>query len=114
MSDTTEQEMKYVGVISRVEVGSVVAYADPRGKLHNAIVTAVWGEFRNRDGQDVDYIYVYETNGVKDVQGQAPVINVVYVSDDADANDQYGRQLAQRATSVNHQHNSTAHGNWWK
>lgn len=73
-------------------VGSVVICVDPVGKEHFALVTSVF----------------------TGAQPNAPSLNLVYVSDDESATDQYGRQLATRVTSTVHESNQYAHGNYWK
>lgn len=74
-----------------MEVGDHVVYVDPTAGEHQALVTAVWN------------------NGTP-----VPSLNVVYVSDDPAATDQYGRQLASRVTSVVHRSNQAAHGMYWR
>jgi len=56
-----------------VKVGSVVKYYDSHNKEHNGLVTAVWSQ---------------------------DCVNIVYVSDDENKQDQYGRQLERGATSI--------------
>lgn len=75
-----------------MEIGSHVIYVDEVGREHAALVTNIFG---------ADY-------------QENPSVNVVYVSDDADANDQYGRQLAARACSVVHESSQPAHGRKWR
>lgn len=71
-------------------IGDHVILVDPRGKEHDALVTSVF-------------------------QGPSfPSCNLVYVSDDETATDQYGRQLATRVTSTVHESMQYAHGNFWK
>ena len=65
-----------------------VKFVGPDRKVHNALVTAVHG-------------------------GDLPSINLVYVSDNPEARDPNGRQLAERQTSVCHQANQGAPGNYW-
>lgn len=72
------------------EIGDHVILVDPVAKEHHALVTSVF------------------------TGASFPSLNVVYVSDDETATDQYGRQLASRATSVVHESNQYAHGNYWK
>lgn len=78
-----------------VAIGDAVTFVDAVSKEHNALVTAVW------DGGD------QEAN-------PNPSLNLTYVSDDPNANDQYGRQLERGATSVVHESNQAAHGFYWK
>lgn len=80
-------------------VGGHVILVDPRGKEHDALVTAVWSPAK------------YET---PPHYGPVASLNLVYVSEDENARDQYGRQLAERVTSVVHESAQPAHGNYWK
>lgn len=73
-----------------MEIGDHVIYVDETAHAHEALVTSVFG---------ID---------------NKSALNVVYVSDDKDATDQYGRQLAQRACSVVHEDSTPAHGRFWK
>lgn len=86
---TAQQEEK--GGESMVQIGDVVTYVDPAGRRHHALVTAVWG-----------------------VVVKPPSINLVYVSPDPDAEDQYGRQLAERATSIVHRTAQPAPAFYWE
>lgn len=72
------------------EIGDHVILIDPKGKEHNALVTAVF------------------------TGPSFPSCNLVTVSDDPSATDQYGRQLATRTTSCVHESHQYAHGNFWK
>lgn len=74
-----------------MDIGNHVIYVDEYGNEHDALVTAVWTSY-----------------------GNPPGLNVVYVSSDENATDQYGRQLAERATSVVHTDNQPAHGRKWR
>jgi hypothetical protein len=82
--ESTREEVK-------MEIGNHVIYVDEFGSEHSALVTAIW-------------------------QGAwpKPSLNVVYVSGDKNATDQYGRQLAERATSVVHEDSQPAHGRKWR
>lgn len=71
--------------------GKQVTYTDPVGKKHDALVTADWST---------------ETYPVGS-------LNVVWVSDDEAKHDSYGQQI-ERATSVPHKDNQSAHGNFWE
>ena len=73
------------------QIGDSVTYVDPVSKERAAIVTNVFG-------------------GNPDIP---PSINVAFVSDDESRGDNYGRQL-ERQTSVPHQTQQQAHGNYWK
>ncbi len=76
-----------------MDVGSVVVFVDGTGQEHMALVTMVFAG----------------------AQGDAakPSVNVVYVSHDPNADDQYGRQMV-RETSVVHQAQQVAHGMYWR
>lgn len=63
-------------------------FTDQLRKRHNALVTA--------------------THGFQ----EHPSINLVYVSDDENAHDQYGQQMVHE-TSVVHQKHQSAFGNYW-
>ncbi len=73
-----------------VQIGDVIRFVDPLSKEHNALITAV-----------------HENN-------EFPSINLVYVSDDENAHDQYGRQLAERQTSIVHESSQGARGFFWR
>jgi hypothetical protein len=85
----TAEEGKVISEM-QIKVGGSVIYVDPTGHDRNALVTAVWGP--------------PESN---------PSINVVVVNDDENQTDTYGRKI-ERFTSVVHQSNQYAHGNFWK
>lgn len=74
---------------------SQVIYVDPKGKPHTALVTIWWND-----------VSTYRSD-----QGE-PGCNVVYVSDDQQKSDPYGRQI-ERATSVVHKMKQPAPGNYW-
>lgn len=76
-----------------VRTGDKVTFVDATGLAHNALVTCV---FAGMQGQD-----------------NPPGVNVVYVSPDPDAQDQYGRQMV-RETSIVHRTNQPAHGMYWE
>ena len=77
-----------------VKITDVVMFIDAAGEIHNALVTAV---FEGAQGEE-----------------KPPSVNVVYVSDDPSAHDQYGRQLAERSTSIVHRLNQTAASFFWE
>jgi hypothetical protein len=78
-----------------MEIMQSVTYVDPRGNERPALVTNV---FRQT---------------TKQLGGPKPSINVVFVNDDDKQSDSYGRKI-ERATSVPHQEQQFAHGNYWK
>lgn len=67
-------------------VGDAVIFHDPKGNPHNALVTTVWSE---------------------------TLVNVVFVSDDENRQDSYGRQI-ERSTSLMHASVMNVHGNYWR
>ena len=69
-----------------VHLHDLVIWHDSVGKPHNALVTAVWSQ---------------------------NCINVVFVSDDANKQDNYGRQI-ERATSCNYKTQMNVHGFYWR
>lgn len=73
-----------------MDFGDQVVYVDERGKEHNALVTAVWGNDPTTSS-----------------------VNLVFVVADDSKTDQYGRQI-QRETSVVPEINQAAHGRMWK
>jgi hypothetical protein len=66
--------------------GDVVVFHDVHGKPHNALVTIGWSP---------------------------QCCNLVVVASDANKQDQYGRQT-ERWSSVQHMHEGSAHGNYWR
>ena len=72
-----------------MKVGQSVVYVDPTAQDRPALVTAVHSNH------------------------EFPSINVVFVNDDANQRDNYGQKI-ERATSVTHQSDQKAHGNYWK
>lgn len=79
-------------VTHEVETGETVLYVDAEARTHEALVTTI---FDRGDGHT------------------APSINLVYVTKDESAEDQYGRQIV-RETSVVHKSQQAAHGMYWK
>jgi hypothetical protein len=71
-------------------IGSTVIYVDSLGRERNAIVTNCFGPLESK-----------------------PSINVVVVNDDENQTDTYGRKI-ERFSSVVHEANQFAHGNYWK
>lgn len=69
--------------------GQHVIYVDPTAVARQALVTAVHGT------------------------GETPSINVVLVDHDPNQRDSYGAKI-KRETSVVHQSNQSARGNYWK
>lgn len=79
-----------------VNVGSAVTFVDSVGKEHPAIITAVWRAWIDDKPT-----------------GPVSSVNLVYVSDNPDENDAYGRQI-KRETSCAHQSKQAAPGMYWK
>lgn len=77
-----------------MKFGQHVTYVDPRGKHRPAIVTNVFAQT------------------TKELGGPRPSLNVVFANEDEDQTDSYGRKI-ERATSVPHQEQQFAHGNYW-
>ena len=73
-----------------LEVGKHVIYIDPVQKRRDAVVTAVFDK----------------------MMGDMPGCNVVFVHDDEERHDTYGRQI-DRETSVVHKSVQPAPGNCW-
>lgn len=72
-----------------MKVGQSVVYVDPRRQERPALVTAIHSSYEN------------------------PSINVVFVNDDEAQRDNYGQKI-ERATSVPHQSDQKAPGNYWR
>jgi hypothetical protein len=75
-----------------MQFGDSVTFVDSVGKEHPALVTNVFGAWGPEN---------------------KPSINLVYVSDDESRTDNFGRQIV-RNSSVVHESNQAAHGNYWK
>ena len=67
-------------------IGGHVVYTDSVGKKHDALVTNVFGLY---------------------------CINLVYVEDDENQTDGYGRKIARQSSNMRRSENS-AHGNFWE
>lgn len=81
--------MQHMPASEHADVGRAVEYTDEHGVTHDALVTAVHGEF-----------------------GTNP-INVVYVSERSDETDPNGRQI-KRASSVQAAGPTAAHGRFYR
>lgn len=77
-----------------VKIGDPVTYVDPQREPRPALVTAIHP-------------------GMNPGQNAEPGVNLVFVSDDKERRDGYGRQI-ERATSVVHKTAQPAHGNYWE
>lgn len=109
-------------------VGASVTYVDETGHTTPALVTAVHGIFHVGPEWTKEEAEAYfgqftsmddETRQQKvaDMVGtpcpqMVPCINVVYVSLDRSKRDPYGSQV-ERASSVQHKNQTTAHGRYW-
>lgn len=72
-------------------IGEAVIYHDEVGKAYPALLTEIhWS------GDE-----------------EAPVVNLLYVSDDKAEHDSYGRQI-KRPSSISHGSSNQAHGNYWR
>jgi hypothetical protein len=80
------------------QVRDHIVYHDENGKAHDALVTAYWGNPTTEDGAPNQYI---------------GCLNLVFVSDDAERRDQYGRQI-ERLTSISHKSTQHTHGFYWR
>jgi len=122
----------------KLRIGMHVVFIDSYRRERDALVTAIHGDPDGRmaiadrkpanevteeekDSYQMDshtppiYAYKLDDNGCQVVNyiepGQHwPCINLVVISDNKEAQDQYGRQLDDRHTSVVHQGDSTAVG----
>lgn len=72
-----------------MKIGDAVWYVDPIGTQRAALLTAVHGG------------------------DSTPCVNLVFVSGDEERHDSYGRQI-ERESSVVHESNQSAHGNFWR
>lgn len=72
-------------------IGKRVFYSDPHGKIHDALIT-----------------YCFSVNA----EGEPMTVNVVYVTDDTESTDQYGRQII-RKSSCPRKGEHSAWGNWF-
>jgi hypothetical protein len=89
-SFATAKEGKVKSEMSHFGIGWPVVYIDSLGRERPALVTNCFGPLESK-----------------------PSINVVIVNDDENQTDTYGRKI-ERFTSVVHQANQWAHGNYWK
>lgn len=92
-----------------VKIGDVVTYVDTKGKLHDALITAVHGVTKELKEKFPDY---YSDWTDEMIENQKPAITCVFVSSDPDRTDGFGRQI-ERAASVVYQASQPAWGNYW-
>ncbi len=118
--------------VQPVAVGDHVIVVDTHGRRNHALVTAVWGVF----GTKADWVRKcmadqpdrYEGKSFEEVaetyfpkatghdweqEMQIPSLNTVLVDPDPSKTDSYGRQINRNFTSVVHESNQSAHGNYW-
>ena len=80
----------------KISIGDPVVFVDAKFVEHAALVTHVWGA------------ETYPDDG-----GRKPGLNIIYVSNDANREDQYGRQIIHE-TSVTHITMNEARAMVWK
>ncbi len=102
-------------VMSKLKVGGHVVFIDSHRRERDALLTAIWGD---PDGRNVtgchqddegNYVSEYDEPGTN-----WPCVNLVVISDNEEAQDQYGRQIDDRHTSIVHWTNSSAVGYCWR
>jgi hypothetical protein len=87
----------------KYEIGQTVIFVDPKGRPHNALVTAWWTQ---------PFLDHKSENSVTPMEGTAVGCNLVYVVSEFDKADPYGRQI-ERETSVTHKTGQPAPGMFW-
>lgn len=102
----------------RPRVRDSVIYHDSKGNPHNALLTCVFDQFKSttdKDGNFVekDGVIVDEPMYARDDLTSLPCVNLVYVTEDKDRGDSYGRQIL-RETSQVHKTSMPAHGHYWR
>jgi len=127
-----------------LKIGMHVVFIDEYRRDRDALITAIHGDpmggfvvevrkgakdltdeekasgdwhFDHHDPPIYAYLHDEDGNQVTEYSEAGkywPCINLVVVSDNESAQDQYGRQLADRSSSVVHQSNSTAVGNCYR
>lgn len=100
-----------------VKVGDAVIYVDPLARPRPALVTAVWGGPMDEHAKSVARAHGVGTPeeieaAIAAQEKLQPSLNLVFVSEDKDRDDTYGRQI-ERQTSIPHRTNQAAHGNYW-
>lgn len=78
----------------KLEIGSAIIYVDTRGVRHNALCISVWDGMRYGGPQG------------------EPGCNLIYVLDDPNRKDEWGRQIERMGSQV-HMSNQPAHGAYW-
>ncbi len=103
----------------RPRVGDSVIFHDSKGKAHNALLKAVWDQYRSVEDEKGEFVtddngnYVTEPMFAEDDLSDLPCVNLVYVSDDPNRDDSCGRQT-EIDTSVGHKGSQNVHGNYWR
>lgn len=129
--------------MSKLKVGGHVIFIDEHRRERDALLTAIWGDLEGRltvpvrkpadelteeekaSGEwEIDShtppIYAYKQKDGLPVcdyiePGQHwPCVNLVVISDNDEAQDQYGRQVDDRHTSIVHWTSSSAVGYCWR
>lgn len=96
----------------RVTVGSAVVFVDTSRRPHTALVTEVFGDEYGRLSLLNEETGLYEQR-IHDLGPHWPAINLVYVSDNPDQDDKYGRQI-ERDCSVVYVTDNSASANCWR
>lgn len=99
-----------------LQIGGRVAFIDPNGRPHEALVTAIHGP-TNEEERKALYDGYVESGLMSRREADAnlaapfiiPSINLVHISREEEKTDTYGRQI-ERATSVPHESTQTANG----
>ena len=123
----------------QVDVGEPVIYTDEHRRNHHALITCVHGESYPTRGhglqkESIDFAAIDEVQaqahaecagqegrtdprwrqeGPGETFDQHPCVNLVFVVDDGDRQDDYGRQI-ERYTSVSHSRQQTGGGFCWR
>lgn len=110
MGDTTTE--------IRVAIGDHVHVADEHGRIHDALVTAVFG-YGSKEDRNAAILASRDNRTAEQVEEYlaapflAPSVNVIYVSDDPLKTDPYGRQV-ERLASLPHHSGTPAPGRYWE
>jgi hypothetical protein len=100
----------------RPRVGDVVVFHTEKGVARNALVICVFDQFAAEELPDGSYSEskpLYKEDDLTNL----PCLNLVFVSDDGDREDSYGRQI-ERPSSVTHRSQESEepgpHGYYWR
>lgn len=94
-----------------VQIGHSVTFVDSRGKERPALLTAVWRMLPENVEWYKEHDPDYYPTALKNLE--TPSVNLIVICDDESRSDVYGRQF-ERFSSVVHEVNQLAHGNYWK